>query len=583
MPFSVHYQAHSPIREGEATFPQRGQPYSSRHGSSEEIHEIQPQLLEGEALTGEQAFKIMHPSPIAQREEHYRQSPTLTASQTLAATYGARPESPLYMPYQAYSYQQPLPSPSLMDTYRSSGGFSSPGLGPHNEDRSDYKADPYRSAYSYSANSNTNTNTTSGQLYGSPYQGSVSGSPNPNDDYSSSFESRVSGVSSQQQSNNGHPRYPLRDLAGQDSNQALSASFYEENGCHHKQNKKPATTTSMTTASSEHEGLHSDKETPKITATAARSPSAYRSSTLRKQHLPSQPSKTDSSATKKAKLDEDEENDVILQKLGVLTMDSSNGSRTGGTRSGVTHGSGRSSRKKGQWTDETPAFTFESVTSSGPPVVTKNRIREPFEIQLMADSRDNYLPLRLDKVDMTIWHAVDGTQIADNLNLASAYLLQPRMNQLMSMRMNLDYESAGKESMYDMVYQELVEACTPVDPTNSNAKIPGINITISGRLHVWGLSWIWKPEFVLDVSDLPCPVNARDRTLETPSPSMVHPMPSVTAVMGSEVSHLPQALAMDKPPVHAPVTKGRRRALVRRAAVGETSSVESAPMPTPSA
>ncbi|KAG9327441.1 hypothetical protein KVV02_000390 [Mortierella alpina] len=647
------YQAQSPIRENHATFPQQGQPYASRHGSSDEIHEMQPQLLEGEALTGEQAFKLMHPPSLAHREEQYRQSPTLTASQTLAATYGPRPDSPLYMPYQAHqAYQPPLPSPSIIDTYRSSAGFSSPGLSPHHayfgsqhEDRSDHKADPYRSAYSLSAsnsNNNNNNSTSPGHPFGSPYLGSLSSSPNPNDDFSSSFESRLSGVSSQQQSSSSHPRYPL----GQDSNQALSASFYE--GSRQQQNKKPATTASTAT-SSENEGLSAQKEASSTTAAAAtglatsQSPSVYtaRSSTLKKQHLSSLPSKTDSSATKKAKVDEDEENDVILQKLGVLSIDSSNGSRSVGTRSGVTNGSGRSARRKGQWTDgseeeegrrkgarnamagpqrrrenapkrccccsrracvyitftslislavmlffiipRTPTFTFESVSSLGPPIVTKNRIREPFAMQILVDSRENYLPIRIDQVDMVVLLKTHQVQIADNFNMASGFVLQPRREQIMSITMNLDYKTNEKDSATDRIFQQLIDVCTPVDTTDSSADIPGISLTIGGRLHVWGLSWVWKPQFVVDADNVPCPVNARDPASDTPSPSMVHPIPSVTAVMSSDTSHLPQVLAAS-PPAHSVGSGGRRRrALARIAAARATSRVESAPLPTTTA
>jgi hypothetical protein len=409
---------------------------------------------------------MMHPPPsIGQREDHYRHSPTLIASQTLAASYTGRPESPFhpYLPYQPYSNQQQLPSPIIADAYRSSGSMSSPGLGPYlshygaHEERSEYKADPYRSAYSQSTSNNHHNNnsnsaaaaTAAASLH-SPYLSSGGGSPNMHEDFSSSFESRFSGHSSQPNSSNSL-RYPMRDLAGQDSNQALSASYYEHGRNQLQQQSKKAIPTAT---SSENGGTRSDPDLP----TAVGSPFGKHTRQSTNQH-PSQPSKTDSSGTKKAKTVEEEEDDDILQKLGVLSAGSS-ASKSGGTRSGLTQASDRS-RRKGQWTSDseeegrakagggrrrrggsgrqrryaqgrccccstracivitlsflvclsltlffaiprTPVFTYESVLSDGPVQTTKDGIEEPFTIQLLVDSTANYLPIRVNSLDLTV-------------------------------------------------------------------------------------------------------------------------------------------------------------------------------------
>ncbi|KAG0249720.1 hypothetical protein BG011_008997 [Mortierella polycephala] len=561
--------------------------------------------MEGGVVADEQAFVMVPPPSIAQRDDHYRHSPTLTASQTLAATYaGVRSESPFqsYMPYQPYSsYQQPLPSPSITDAYRSSGTISSPGLGPyhhHHEERpSEHKMDPYRSAYSHSINSNSNNvHTASGMSnsFGSPYLGSGKSSPNPNDDFSSSFESRLSGVSSQQhQHQQNNTRYPMRDLAGQESNQALSASFYD-------QQRKRSTTTA---ASSEHGGPTSDQEhpaTPDIPPTSGFTrPSAQR---------PSQPSTTGSSGTKKAKTNEDEENDVILQKLGVLSVDGSHG-----TRSGLSNGSGRS-RRKGQWTDEDeeeghvqaggrrrkgaggptmsrrrrpvilffviprpPTFVFESVMSTGEPIITKSRIRERFEIQLLVDSKENYLPIRVDRIDLTIWLKREKTKIADNDNLSSSFVIQPRTAQVVSIPMLLDYRSTMSDPESDATLQRLVEVCTPVDSWTESV-IPTINITVGGQLHIWGLGWVWKPEFQFQVDKVPCPINARDPASGTPSPSMVYPVPSVTAIMGSVQRTIIAASVATATP-HTSMEHEYHAAEVQSLG-GEAASVATTPTPT---
>ncbi|KAI1319441.1 hypothetical protein EDD11_004018 [Mortierella claussenii] len=459
-----------------------------------------------------------------------------------------------------------------MDAYRSSTAYSSPGLGPIHataysieERSSEHKADPYRSAYSQSVNHNHNH---LGASNNSQYQDSGNGSPNPNEDFSSSFESRFSGISQQQQQQHaGQIRYPARDLAGQDSKQALSASFFEMGGLHSKREA---------TSSSEAGVVSSSNKDKPATVVGSFSPKTRQSIAH-----PSQPSKTDSlETTLQAKTMEEEENDVILQKLGVLSAVSSE-SRSGGTRSGITYGSGRS-RRKGQWTDEseeeshdrggngssgqsrrvrrrgpdgqmmmgggrrrreaqrrTPVFVFQSVSSMGPPVVTKDRIREPFSIQLLVDSKSNYVPIRLSALEMIAWLTLDQTKVADNDKLLSSFVIEPRVEQIISIPMMLDYRSArqGMDLNSDPVLQELVEACTFVSP-ESNLEVPTIRLTIGGKLYIWGLSWIWKPVFTFNANHVPCPVNSRDPILPgTPSPPATLrpiPVPTVTAIMAND-------------------------------------------------
>ncbi|KAF9092158.1 hypothetical protein BGX23_004558 [Mortierella sp. AD031] len=516
---------------------------------------------------------MMHPPlSIGQREDYYRHSPTLLASQTLAASYTGRPESPFqpYLPYQPYSNQQQLPSPTMGDAYRSSGSLSSPGLGPFlshygvHEERSEYKADPYRSAYSQSVNNNNNntatTKASSHHSNGSPYLGSGSGSPNTHEDFSSSFESRLSGLSSQPNSSNSL-RYPMRDLAGQDSNQALSASYYEHSGHGRNQQQKQqqqqqqqsSKRATPTATSSENGGVQSDQDLAAV---------HIRQST--NKH-PSQASKTDSSGTKKAKTVEEDEEDEILQKLGVLSAGSS-ASRSGDTRSGLTQASGRS-RRKGQWTSDseeegraragagkrrrrdmqgrccccttracigitlsfficlgltlffviprTPVFSFESVLSGGPAEMSKDGIEEAFHLQLLVDSRANYLPIRLNRLDMKIWLQAENTKIADNANIPVGFVIQPRVAEMHSVHMRLKYRTTQKDSGRDRILEDLIEACTLITPSpqsmlpkSPGSRPPGFDLIVGGKLDVWGLSWVWKPEFSLSVEDVPCPVHA---------------------------------------------------------------------------
>ncbi|KAG0013514.1 hypothetical protein BGZ80_011024 [Entomortierella chlamydospora] len=532
------YQAHSPIRETYTAYPPSIYNYYSRHGSSDEVHELRPHSREGGTLT-EEGFVMVPPPSIGQKEDHYRQSPTLTASQTLAANYGTHSESPYqtYLPYQPYSSQHALPSPSMNDVYRANSSLPSPGLGPlhtahPSEERSEYKADPYRSAYSQS--SNNHHNNSHNHPYGSPYQGSGSGSPNPND-FSSSFESKFSAVSSQQQSNgsSNNTRYPTRDLAGQDSSQALSTSFQETDSSLTLQQQQPQPQPQQqnraTTASSETAGPSPDKDVDNA--------SDYtRPSTIH----PSQSSKTDSSDTKKAKNEEEEEeNEVILQKLGVLTAESN------ASRSGKTYNSGRS-RRKSQWTDESDLENQErrarnrrrlglerarrrngqSFSSTQLPVTTANRIQESFDIQLLIDSTNNYVPIKVNALNINIILRPDKVKIADDYGFSPSLTIQPRVAQVFSIPMMLDYRS--KYGSNDTL-QDLIEVCTPVD-ISSNATIPGMNITIRGVFRVWGLSWVWRPSFALDANNVPCPVNSKASNNGSTSTSSTTTGANITSV-----------------------------------------------------
>ncbi|KAK3847689.1 MAG: hypothetical protein J3R72DRAFT_430580 [Linnemannia gamsii] len=576
---------------------------------------------------------MMHPPPsIGQREDHYRHSPTLVASQTLAATYTGRPESPFqpYLPYQPYSNQQQLPSPTIADAYRSSGSMSSPGLGPYlshygvHEERSEYKADPYRSAYSQSVSNNNNSGAaaaTAAASHHSPYLGSSKGSPNMHDDFSSSFESRLSGLSSQPNSSNSL-RYPMRDLAGQDSNQALSASYYEQGRKQHQQHQHQPKKAIGTGSSSENGAVQSDPDL----STAVASPSGHHTRQSTNQH-PSQPSKTDSSGTKKAKTVEDEDEE-ILQKLGVLSAGSS-ASRSGGTRSGLTQASGRS-RRKGQWTSDseeegrakagakrrrgggsarqrrdsegrccccttrvcmiitlsilvclgltlffaiprTPVFTFESVTSNGPVNATKDGIEELFHIHLQVDSTANYLPIRLNRLDLTVRLQSESAKIADNVNMSSSFIIQPRAAKVVAIPMKLQYRASKKGNGPDMILDDLIEACkqTPQSPRaglpNPHGSQPlGFDITVDGKLNVWGLSWVWKPEFTFSVEDVPCPINAANQPMGggnlPPSPSSgVVTVPPATVFVAGITADAPTATMDPSLPVttHANVVTGK--------------------------
>ena len=119
---------------------------------------------------------------------------------------------------------------------------------------------------------------------------------------------------------------------------------------------------------------------------------------------------------------------------------------------------------------------------------------------------------------------IDQTNIGNNDNLPSSFVIHPRTIQVFSIPMVLDYTSLLVDTNADGTFQELITACKPVD-LNSGTLVPGINLTFGGKMNVWGLSWIWKPQFSFNVDSVPCPVNARNSTT-TPSPTPVASQPS---------------------------------------------------------
>jgi hypothetical protein len=133
---------------------------------------------------------------------------------------------------------------------------------------------------------------------------------------------------------------------------------------------------------------------------------------------------------------------------------------------------------------------------------------------------------------------MSGDKIADNFGLPSEFVIQPRMTQVLNIPMRLDYKaqmlSDGEE---DSTFAMLVQACTPVNDSSMAARLPKLDLTIGGRLHVWGLSLVWKPAFRLSVEDVPCPSNANPSGLHTPVRSPIRPpVPSVTAIATNPAS-----------------------------------------------
>ncbi|KAF9951178.1 hypothetical protein BGZ70_001102 [Mortierella alpina] len=130
---------------------------------------------------------------------------------------------------------------------------------------------------------------------------------------------------------------------------------------------------------------------------------------------------------------------------------------------------------------------------------------------------------------MKVWMKIDFTKIGNNDDLPSNYVIKPRQISVISIPMALNYTSLKVDTNADGTLQTLLAACKPVAP-NSLDPVMGLNLVFGGHMFVWGLSWVWKPEFSFSVDSAPCPVNARDPVeIEPPPP----PQPSPSSGPGN--------------------------------------------------
>jgi hypothetical protein len=181
-----------------------------------------------------------------------------------------------------------------------------------------------------------------------------------------------------------------------------------------------------------------------------------------------------------------------------------------------------------------------------------------------------------------IWLQTGAIKIADNANLLSGFVIQPRLEEVVSIPMRLQYRSMKKGNAPDVILDDLIEACTPTStsPTSSSPKLPnnqplGFDVVVAGKLHVWGLSWVWKPQFSFVVESLPCPINAASLPAGNPSSSSgVVTIPPATAFVAGVTAVVP-SMTLDP---SQPTTTTIAHASV---GAGKTTSAASYPSPTP--
>ncbi|KAF9548431.1 hypothetical protein EC957_006647 [Mortierella hygrophila] len=450
--------------------------------------------------------------------------------------YSNNPIDPAHNLNNPHQYQSPTLSAAHPGGPGSDVGYSSPHLqynqpagyqsyqnSPHMEPM-EYRQDPYRSAYAQQQHQLQQQ-----QHMGSfsPYQGSMVVPPFE-DMSQGTHHSRLSLTSSSV--SGASQRYPMHVLQGHGSTQALTA-FSQQQNRHHAGSVGPG-------SSASEYGGHSEADIAERT---------------RRQSSAAANSKGDSGIGQRAKSDEDEQD----ENTEILARSSQSGDRTGAaaiSRSSSQKKADKKSKKKHQKglseeSDEepqergenryrdgkrcfccsrrlcvymtflsliclavalffliprAPGFSFLSVSSMGEPVITKYQFQENFGLQLRVDSSDNYLPLKINSIEMTVWLMVDQNKIGQNDGLPSSYTIKPKTIQTISIPMVFDYTSLMVDTNADGTYQNLIKACgTSVNPTD-------ISLTFGGKINFWGLSWIWKPQFGLNVGNIYCPVNAKD-------------------------------------------------------------------------
>jgi len=132
---------------------------------------------------------------------------------------------------------------------------------------------------------------------------------------------------------------------------------------------------------------------------------------------------------------------------------------------------------------------------------------------------------------------IDLTKIGNNDDLPSSFTFKAKQIQIISVPMVFDYTSLKVDTNSDGTFQQLITACKPLA---AGASPMGLNLVFGGTLHVWGLYWVWKPQFSFNILNVPCPINAQDPdSLPLPpsaptSPTL--PPPSTASVSGHAVS-----------------------------------------------
>lgn len=163
------------------------------------------------------------------------------------------------------------------------------------------------------------------------------------------------------------------------------------------------------------------------------------------------------------------------------------------------------------------------------------------------------------------------------MNLSSGFVIQPRLEEVVSIPMTLQYRSMKKGNAPDMILDDLIEACTPIStlPMSKLPKLPnnqplGFDVVVGGKLNVWGLSWVWRPKFSFVVESLPCPINAASLPAGNPSSS-------------PGVGNIPPATAFAVVPSMTLDSSQPTTTTIAHASVGsgKTTSAASFPLPTP--
>ncbi|KAF9134590.1 hypothetical protein BGW39_006530 [Mortierella sp. 14UC] len=439
----------------------------------------------------------------------------------------------------------------------SDAGYSSPHLqykqayqnSPH-MDAVDYRQDPYRSVYAQQQHQLQQQQQQQHLGSFSPYQGSMA---LPFDDINqNTHHSRLSLASSSV--SGASQRYPMHVLQSQShgSTQALSTSF--------QQNRHQ--TGSIGPPASEY-GSRSEQDHGERRAAATIAAAKMQS-------------KEDSGTAQQAKNDNEE--DGLDENTEILARNSQSGDRSAislrhqkglyeesDEEEGQERGENRHRDKKRCFccsrrlcvyitfviilvlgvtmyflVPRAPAFSFRSVSSLGPPTITDNReFHENFMLHLRVDSSESYLPLKINSIEMTVWLKIDQSKIGHNDGLPSLFVIKPKAIQIISLPMVFDYTSLIIDTNADGTFQKLLEACRTINPSD-------ISLTFGGKINVWGLSWIWKPQFGLNVGNIDCPVNAKDPTADPAPPAAQPPSlpPAATATTsanGTPASGIPSA------------------------------------------
>ncbi|KAG1141497.1 hypothetical protein G6F37_006465 [Rhizopus arrhizus] len=133
---------------------------------------------------------------------------------------------------------------------------------------------------------------------------------------------------------------------------------------------------------------------------------------------------------------------------------------------------------------------------------TKKSISTQWNVSLSADNSANWVPTRLNSIDLAIYDAK--TLVPFGSGSLGVMMLAPRKKSTISIPMTIYYAT---DSLNDTTFQDLYNACGVQISSNvpSENRQDVLNVTFHATFHISGI--VWNPSRDINVHSLSCPTS----------------------------------------------------------------------------